>query len=109
MAEEKKHWYILRTISGKEMKVKEMIEAACKNNADLQRRISQVLVPTEKVYRNRGGKKELKDKTLFSGYVFVQALLTGDVENFLQNTSNVINFVRSREGGKKRNPFPSLR
>lgn len=106
MAEEKKHWYILRTISGKEMKVKEMIEAACKNNADLQRRISQVLVPTEKVYRNRGGKKELKDKTLFSGYVFVQALLTGDVENFLQNTSNVINFVRSREGGKKPEPVP---
>ena len=106
MAEEKKLWYILRTISGKEMKVKEMIEAACKNNPGLQKHIGQVLVPTEKVYSTRGGKKVIKDKTLFSGYVFVQAVLTGDVENFLQDTSNVINFVRSREGGKKPEPVP---
>lgn len=103
---EGKNWYILRTISGKEMKVKEMLEAARKNNPELERSIFQVLVPTEKVYTTRNGKKVLKEKILFSGYVFVQCCLQGEVENFLQNTSNVINFVRSREGGKKPEPVP---
>ena len=69
---EGKNWYILRTISGKEMKVKEMLEAARKNNPELERSIFQVLVPTEKVYTTRNGKKVLKEKILFSGYVFVQ-------------------------------------
>ena len=103
---EGKNWYILRTISGKEIKVKEMLEAACKNNPELDRNIFQVLVPTEKVYTTRGGKKVLKERILFSGYVFVQCCLQGDVENFLQNTSNVINFVRSREGDRRPEPVP---
>jgi len=69
--------------------------------------VAQVLVPTEKVYTTRAnGKKVLKDKVLFSGYVFVQAELTGEIENTLQNASNVVNFVRSREGGKKPEPVP---
>ncbi|MBR1882998.1 MAG: transcription termination/antitermination factor NusG [Muribaculaceae bacterium] len=102
MAEGKKQWYVLRTISGKELKVKEMLEAACKNNPDdLGRNISQVLVPTEKVYTMRAGKKVLKEKVQFSGYVYVEAVLHGDIENFLQNTTNVIDFLRSREQGKK--------
>jgi len=106
MAEATKQWYILRTISGKEQKVKELIEAARRNNSDWAQSIAQVLVPTEKVYTTRAGKKVIKERVLFSGYVFVQAELTGEVENFLQNASNVINFVRSREGGKKPEPVP---
>lgn len=106
MAEATKKWYILRTISGKELKVKEMLEAACKNVSELGNNISQVLVPTEKVLATRGGKKVIKEKILFSGYVYVQANLTGDVESFLQNTTNVIDFLRTREGGKKPEVVP---
>lgn len=62
--------------------------------------IEQILVPIEKVFVNRNGKKVLKEKILFSGYVYVHARLVGDVENFLQNTSDVIGFLRSREQGK---------
>ena len=101
MAEATKQWYVLRTISGKELKVKEMLEAACKNVAEYGNHISQVLVPTEKVLATRNGKKVVKEKILFSGYVYVQALLTGEIESFLQNTTNVIDFLRSREAGKK--------
>ena len=104
MAEENKKWYVLRAISGKEMKVKETIDAACKNNSDLAKCISQVLVPTEKVLTTRAGKKVQKDRILLSGYVFVEAELKGDIESFLQNTSNVIDFVRSRDGQKRPEP-----
>ncbi len=102
MAEgQKKLWYVLRTISGKEAKIKEMIEAACKNNEHLGAHIQQVLVPTEKVYTTRGGKKVLKEKNLLSGYIFIQADLDGETEEFLVNTTNVINFVRTRDAGHK--------
>jgi len=106
MSEGKKQWYILRTISGKELKVKESIERAQNNNPELARYISQILVPTEKVYATRNGKKVLKERVLFSGYVFVQTELKGEVENTLQCTPNVINFVRSRENEKRPEPVP---
>lgn len=105
MAEGKKQWYVLRAISGKEAKVKEMLEAACKNDEFLNNHLYQILVPTEKVYTTRAGKKVLKEKTLFSGYVFVEAVLEGEVEDFLRNTTNVIDFVRSREVGHKPEPI----
>jgi transcriptional antiterminator NusG len=99
-----KNWYVLRAISGKELKVKEMIDAVRKNNSEYANYISQVLVPTEKVYTTRAGKKVLKERILLPGYVFVEAELKGDVENFLQNTSNIIDFVRSRDGEKRPQP-----
>ena len=49
MAENKKEWYVLRAISGKEAKVKEVLDAAIKNT-NLGQYVSQVLIPTEKIY-----------------------------------------------------------
>ena len=100
MAEENKKWYVLRTISGKEAKVKELLDATCKNT-DLGNYLFQVLVPTEKVYTTRGGKKVLKDRVLFPGYVYVQANLHGEVEELLRNTTNVVDFVRTRDANRK--------
>ncbi|MBR5103032.1 MAG: transcription termination/antitermination factor NusG [Muribaculaceae bacterium] len=105
MAELTKQWYVMRAISGKETKVKEMLEAACKNNKVLGSRLHQVLVPTEKVYTTRAGKKVLKEKNLFSGYVFVEAELTAEVEDILRNTTNVIDFVRSRDANRHAEPI----
>ncbi len=95
MAEKKHEWYVLRAISGKEAKVKEVLDAAIRNT-DLGKYVSEVLIPTEKVYVTRSGKKVAKDRTLFSGYVFVKAILTGEVQYELRNTSNVIDFLRGR-------------
>ena len=79
MTERKFEWYVLRAISGKEAKVKEVLDAAIKNT-DLGNYVSEVLIPTEKVYVTRSGKKVVKDRTLFSGYVFVKCILTGEVQ-----------------------------
>ena len=107
MSQGKEHqWYILRTISGKELKVKEMIEGYRKNNPVFAENISQILVPIEKVYTTRAGEKVLKDKVMFSGYVFVKLHLTPDIEVTLQDTTNVVNFVRSREGNRRPEPVP---
>ena len=63
-AQLKKGWYVLRAISGKEAKVKEVLDAAIKNT-DLGRYMTQVLIPTQKVYTTRNGKKVLKERNLY--------------------------------------------
>ena len=104
MAEREQQWYVLRAISGKETKVKEILDAAIRNT-DLGKYVSQVLIPTEKVYTTRNGKKVIKERTLYSGYVFVKAFLTGEVAYELRNTTNVIDFLRGRAKGSKPEPL----
>ncbi len=96
MAEElKKAWYVLRAISGKEAKVKEVLDGAIRNTG-LGNYVFQVLIPTEKVMSVRNGKKVVKEKNLYSGYVFLECILTGEVLYELRNTTNVIDFLRGR-------------
>lgn len=103
MAEEKESkraWYVLRAISGKEAKVKEVLDAQI-HNADLGNYVFQVLIPTEKVLTVRNGKKVVKERNLYSGYVFIEADLRGEVIHTLTTTTNVIDFLRGREKGSK--------
>ena len=101
MAEGKRAWYVLRAISGKEAKVKEVLDASIRNT-DLGKYVFQVLIPTEKVLTVRNGKKVVKEKNLYSGYVFVEADLQGEVLHELRNTTNVIDFL----GGKGKGSAP---
>ena len=96
----KRGWYVLRAISGKEAQVKEIIEGAMKRT-DLGNSVFQVLIPTEKVMTVRNGKKVIKEKNLYSGYVFIEAILTGEVVYELTNTTNVIDFLRGRQKNSK--------
>ena len=98
MSDSKKGWYVLRAISGKEAKVKELLDGAIRNS-DLGDHVFQVLIPTEKVLTVRGGKKVVKERNLVSGYDFIEAILTGEVIHELTNTTNVIDFLRGREKG----------
>ena len=90
-----KAWYVLRAISGKEAKVKEVLDAAMRNT-DWGRNLFQVLIPTEKIVTVKNGKKVIKERNLYSGYVFVEAILYGDVIHELRNTTNVIDFLGKR-------------
>lgn len=91
---------MLRAISGKEAKVKEVLDAQIKNT-DLGNYLFQVLIPTEKVMTVRNGKKIVKERNLYSGYVFIEADLCGEVIHQLSNTTNVIDFLRGREKGSQ--------
>lgn len=96
MSEIQKKWYVLRAVSGKESKVKEYLEAEIKNSS-LSDYVSQVLIPTEKVYQMRGGKKVLKERSYLPGYVLIEAALVGEVAHVLRNTPNVIGFLGGTE------------
>lgn len=99
----KKAWYVLRAISGKEAKVKELLDGAIRNT-DLGNYVFQVLIPTEKVMTVKNGKKVIKERNLYGGYVFVECILTGEVHYELRNTTNVIDFLKGR--GKDAKPEP---
>jgi transcription termination/antitermination protein NusG len=92
MSDIEKKWYVIRAVSGKENKVKEYLEAEIKNST-LGDYVSQVLIPTEKVYQVRNGKKILKERSYLPGYVLIEAALVGEVAHVLRNTPNVIGFL----------------
>jgi transcriptional antiterminator NusG len=102
MSEITKQWYVLRAAGGREKKAKEYIENEIKR-LKLQDYVSQVLIPTEKIYQVKNGKKVSKDRIYFPGYVLVEAALVGEVEHVLRNIPNVSGFLGETKGAK---PMP---
>ncbi len=87
-----KKWYVIRAVSGKEKKVKEQIESEIVHQ-NLQEYVSKVLIPQEKIYQIRNGKKISKERSFFPGYVLVEAVLIGEVPHVLRNIPNVLGFL----------------
>lgn len=86
-------WYVLRSVSGKEGKVKEFIENAKKHNDVLDTHVGEVLLPTEKYAVLQNGKRVVKEKLFLPGYVLVQATLQGEVAHMLRFIPNVLGFL----------------
>lgn len=95
-----KRWYVVRAISGKEKRVKEYLESEIKR-LHLEDFISQILIPTEKVFQIRKGKKISKERNYFPGYVLIEAELTGEIPHVIKSVPNVLNFL-----GAKGQPEP---
>lgn len=102
MEENVKKWYVLRAIGGKEKKVKEYVDNEI-SRLKLQDFISQVLIPAEKVYQIRNGKKISKERILYPGYVLIEAVLVGEIPHILRNIPNVMGFLGDPRTG---DPMP---
>lgn len=90
-------WYVLRAITGQEKKIKLHIESEVAS-LGFQAYVSQVLIPIEKVFQIRAGKKVSKEKNFYPGYVFVEADLTqGEVKYLLRHTPGVLGFLGNNE------------
>lgn len=88
-------WYVLRVISGKERKVREYIELEVKRSKweDI---IKQVVTPTEKVYQIKNGKKTIKERNFYPGYMLVEAVekkLNSDIVSTITAITGVISFL----------------
>ena len=95
-----KKWYVVRTYSGHENKVKAYLENEIAQ-AGLTDRITSVIVPSEKVFEVKDGKKKSKTRTFFPGYILVEAVLDKATQHLILNTPSVISFV-----GPKNAPAP---
>lgn len=93
MANKGMNWYVLKAVSGKEVKVKEYLEAEQKHNELLAKNVSQVLIPLEKHVSVRNGKRVVKEKVSLPGYVFLEANLAGDMASLIRFMPNVLGFL----------------
>lgn len=95
MGDQVKKWYVIRAISGNEKKVKLYLENEI-SRLGLTDYVSQVLIPTEKIYQVRKGKKVSKERNYLPGYVLIEALLTGEIPHIIKNVPGVLGFLGSQ-------------
>ncbi len=94
-------WYAVRVISGHEKKVKVYLDSEIRTEG-LEDRIRNVLIPLERVYEVKGGKKRSKEKSFLPGYILLEADLDDQIRDFISKTPSIINMVGSKSiKGKK--------
>ena len=92
MSESTKKWYVVRTAGGKEKKAKEYIEKEIEA-LHYEHLISQVLIPTEKYYQVKNGKRVSAERIFYPGYVLVEAVMTGEIQHMIRNIPYVAGFL----------------
>ncbi len=98
MSDSGKKWYVVRAVSGQENKVKAYVENEMVR-LGLADFIGQLLVPTEKVFQIRNGKKVSKERNFYPGYIMMETALTGEVVHAVKNVPGVIGFLGEVKGG----------
>jgi transcriptional antiterminator NusG len=91
----KPNWYALRTFTGHEQKVKNLIEIESKR-LGIDERILEVVIPEETVFEVRGGKRRTKTRNFLPGYIILHAVLDLKVQDVVQNLPSVVSFVGRR-------------
>ncbi|MCX6352535.1 MAG: transcription termination/antitermination protein NusG [Bacteroidetes bacterium] len=89
-------WYVIRVISGQEKKIKLQIETEL-GREKLSEKVSQILIPLEKVIQLKNGKKVTKERNFYPGYVLVEADLAGEVRHIIKSVNGVVGFLGSKD------------
>ncbi len=90
-------WYVIRAISGKEKKVKQYLESEIQR-LRLQTQISQVLIPTEKVFEMRNGKKKLRERSFLPGYILIECEMSAELIPAIKDVPDIIGFLGEERG-----------
>ena len=85
-------WYVLHTLSGQELNVKQYIENSVREKG-LENLILRVFIPTEDVVEMRHGKKRTVQKKFFPGYILVLMEVTKITKAFIKNVPGVMGFI----------------
>tara|TARA_B100000929_G_scaffold1263_1_gene1100 strand:- start:1716 stop:2267 length:552 start_codon:yes stop_codon:yes gene_type:complete len=94
-----KKWYVIRSVTGQEAKVKQYIMTEL-DRVGLDSQVEDILVPTEKVIQIRKGKKVQKEKTYFPGYIMIKADISGEILHIIRSVTNVLGFLGETKGGE---------
>ena len=90
-------WYVVRAVSGKERKVKQYIDAEI-SRLGLTHLVPQVLIPMEKYYQMKDGKKIAKERNFYPGYVLIETALNAELEQIIKSINSVIGFLGDKTG-----------
>ena len=103
MEENKKEWYVVNTYAGHENRVKDNLIRRMETMG-IEDNLFRVVVAEEEEIEFKNGKRVLKMKNLFPGYLFVEMVMTDEAWYVVRNTPGVTGFIGSSGGGAK--PFP---
>ena len=95
-------WYVLRVVSGKERKIKEYLDKDIIRNS-WEHEILQVFLPVEKVYKVVSGKKVMRERNFYPGYIMMEVIdgkLSEKMIQHLSNITNVMHFLTDGKGSK---------
>ena len=99
-------WYAVKIISGHEKKVKTYLDSEIKIEG-LSHKIRNVMLPMEKVFEVKNGKKRVKMKNFLPGYIIIEADLDDEVKRFIANAPSILNMVGTKNlKGEKLHPVP---
>ena len=99
-------WYVVRAVSGQEKKVKSYLENEIARNK-MEESITQVLIPSEKVYEMRNGKKRIRERNFFTGYILISAdLSSGETTHLINSIPGVIGFLSASGTSTTKDPIP---
>ncbi len=87
-----KRWYVIHTYSGYEENVARNMRQRIES-MDMEDKIFDVLIPTEKKIKIKNGKRKIVTEKIFPGYVLVQMIVTDDSWYVVRNTPNVTGFI----------------
>jgi transcriptional antiterminator NusG len=93
-------WYAIHVFSGHEKKIQKYLENEIER-ANLSEKIPRILIPAEDVIEMRDGKKRIKNRIFFPGYMLVEMELDKVTQHLILNAPGVTNFV-----GSKNQPIP---
>ena len=88
----RKHWYVVKVQSGREESIKNAIERRVKIDG-LEEYVGRILIPTEKVTELRGGKRVVKKRKKFPGYLMCEVEFNDKILYLFRETSGVGDFV----------------
>ena len=99
-------WYVVRSVSGQEKKAKTYLETELTRH-NLTEYVPQVLIPVEKVFEMRNGKKRVRERNLYPGYIIIHAELGhGEVDHIITSTPGVIGFLSDKDKKDSANNKP---
>ncbi len=89
-----RHWYAIHTYSGYENAVARNLKQRI-DSLGMENLIFDVVVPTEKKIRVKGGKRVTEEERIYPGYVLVDMIVNDESWYIVRNTPRVTGFVGS--------------
>lgn len=90
-------WYVVHTYASHEYKIREAIQRGIMGT-DLEGKIGEILIPTQKTFHIRDGKKIEREKKLYNSYLIIEAELSPQIYSYIMGMPGVTHFLGS---GKK--------
>ncbi|MCX6787304.1 MAG: transcription termination/antitermination protein NusG [Candidatus Kaiserbacteria bacterium] len=87
-------WYTIHTYAGYENAVERNLKQRIES-LDMEKKIFEVIVPTEKKIRVKGGKRIVEEEKIYPGYILVRMIVDDDSWFVVRNTPRVTGFVGS--------------